>query len=205
VTDGVSAGPAPARDFDGLYKSLLARHPRDALEVLCGVRLGGQEVVLDGPTELPRQRSLQRDKVFLVRHDDRRPADVYHVEVQVKRTEDFQERMVAYWAGLALKYRRTDHRIHQVVIWPQGGGYPGSFRRDEARLDYRAVNVPEDLDPEALLAVRWPRSRSGPPKHHPTSSIASPTGSRRPSTSRRSSSRSSWVFSWEARSRTRSS
>jgi predicted transposase YdaD len=152
VTDRVPAQPAPARDFDGLYKTLLARHPRDALKLLCGARLGGQEVVLDGPTELPRQRSLQRDKVFLVRHDDSRPDDVYHVEVQVKRTDDFQERMVAYWAGLALKYGRTDHRIHQVVIWPLGGGYPGSFHRDQARLDYRAVNVPEDLDPDALLA-----------------------------------------------------
>jgi hypothetical protein len=152
VTDGVPGGSAPARDFDGLYKTLLARHPRDALQVLCGARLGGQEVILDGPTELPRQRSLQRDKVFLVRHDDSRPDDVYHVEVQVQRTDDFQERMVAYWAGLALKYGRADHRIHQVVIWPLGNGLPGSFHRDRARLDYRAVNVPDDLDPDALLA-----------------------------------------------------
>ncbi|GIE33932.1 hypothetical protein Ait01nite_069770 [Actinoplanes italicus] len=167
MTDGVTAGPAAARDFDGLYKNLLARHPRDALQVLCGARLGEREVILDGPTELPRQRSLQRDKVFLVHHDDSWPADVYHVEVQVKRTDDFQERMVAYWAGLVLKYRRTDHRIHQVVIWPLGGGYPGSFHRDQARLDYRVVNVPEDLDPAALLAgplaplALW--SRKAPP------------------------------------------
>ncbi|MEU4620151.1 hypothetical protein AB0G04_09235 [Actinoplanes sp. NPDC023801] len=151
MTDGVPAQPPPARDFDGLYKTLLERHPRDALRLLCGARLGGREVVLDGPTELPRQRSLQRDKVFLVRHHDTRPADVYHVEVQVQRTDDFQERMVAYWAGLALKYRRTDHRIHQVVIWPLGGGLPGSFHRDRVRLDYPAVNVPDDLDADALL------------------------------------------------------
>jgi hypothetical protein len=44
----------------------------------------------------------------LVRHSNGIPADVYHVEVQVQRTEDFQERMVAYWAALALKYRRAD-------------------------------------------------------------------------------------------------
>ena len=151
-TDVTSARPVAARDFDGLYKALLEAHPRDALHVLCGARLDGRAVVLDGPTEQPRQRSRQRDKVFLVRHSDGVPADIYHVEVQVQRTEDFQERMVSYWASLALKYRRTDHRIHQVVVWPLGGGYPGRFRRDQARLDYRSVNVPDDLDPGRLLA-----------------------------------------------------
>lgn len=108
-------------------------------------------MVLDGPTEQPRQRSRQRDKVFLVRRSAGVPADIYHVEVQVQRTEDFQERMVAYWAALALKYRRAEHRIHQVVVWPLGGGYPGRFRRDKATLDYRSVNVPDDLDPGILL------------------------------------------------------
>jgi hypothetical protein len=154
MTDAVPSdvAPAPARDFDGLYKALLEAHPRDALHLLCGARLDGRAVVLDGPTEQPRQRSRQRDKVFLVRHSDGVPADIYHVEVQVQRTEDFQERMVAYWAALALKYRRTDHRIHQVVLWPLGGGYPGRFHRDQARLDYRSVNVPDDLDPGSLLA-----------------------------------------------------
>ena len=157
MTDSVpsaTASPQPvaARDFDGLYKALLEAHPRDALHLLCGARLDGRAVVLDGPTEQPRQRSRQRDKVFLVRHSDGVPADIYHVEVQVQRTEDFQERMVAYWAALALKYRRTDHRIHQVAVWPLGGGYPGRFRRDQARLDYRSVNVPDDLDPGMLLA-----------------------------------------------------
>jgi hypothetical protein len=63
---------------------------------LCGARLDGRAVVLDGLTEQPRQRSRQCDKVFLVRRGDGVPADIYHVEVQVQRTEDFQERMVAY-------------------------------------------------------------------------------------------------------------
>jgi hypothetical protein len=157
MSDSVPSGvvaprPEAARDFDGLYKALLEAHPRDALHLLCGARLDGGAVVLDGPTEQPRQRSRQRDKVFLVRRGDGVPADIYHVEVQLQRTEDFQERMVAYWAALALKYRRTDHRIHQVVLWPLGGGFPGRFCRDQARLDYRSVNVPDDLDPGLLLA-----------------------------------------------------
>nr|WP_221375278.1 hypothetical protein [Actinoplanes polyasparticus] len=157
MTDSVPADvvpppSTPARDFDGLYKALLEAHPRDALHLLCGARLDGRAVVLDGPTEQPRQRSRQRDKVFLVRHNNGVPADIYHVEVQVQRTDDFQERMVAYWAALALKYRRADHRIHQVVLWPLGGGYPGRFERDQARLDYRSVSVPDDLDPGMLLA-----------------------------------------------------
>ena len=151
-SDFASERPVAARDFDGLYKALLEAHPRDALHLLCGARLDGRAVVLDGPTEQPRQRSRQRDKVFLVRHSAGVPADIYHVEVQVQRTDDFQERMVAYWAALALKYRRTDHRIHQVVLWPLGGGYPGRFSRDRVRLDYRSVNVPDDLDPGMLLA-----------------------------------------------------
>jgi hypothetical protein len=150
-SDVASARQVAARDFDGLYKALLEAHPREALHLLCGARLEGLAVVLDGPTEQPRQRSRQRDKVFLVRHSEGVPADIYHIEVQVQRTEDFQERMVAYWAALALKYRRTDHRIHQVVVWPLGGGYPGRFRRDRARLDYRSINVPEDLDAGILL------------------------------------------------------
>jgi hypothetical protein len=151
-TDVTAPRSAVPRDFDGLYKALLEAHPRDALRLLCGARLEGRAVVLDGPTEQPRQRSRLRDKVFLVQHSDDVAADVYHVEVQVQRTEDFQERMVSYWAALALKYRRADHRIHQVVVWPLGGGYPGRFRRDQARLDYRSVNVPDDLDPGTLLA-----------------------------------------------------
>ncbi|MDT5041761.1 MAG: hypothetical protein QOE51_2746 [Actinoplanes sp.] len=151
-SDIASPRPVPARDFDGLYKALLEAHPRDALHLLCGARLDGRAVVLDGPTEQPRQRSRQRDKVFLVRHSDGVPADIYHVEIQVQRTDDFQERMVAYWAALALKYRRSDHRIHQVVVWPLGGGYPGRFSRDQVRLDYRSVNVPDDLDSGMLLA-----------------------------------------------------
>jgi hypothetical protein len=134
-----------------LYKALLEAHPREALHLLCGARLDGRAVVLDGPTEQPRQRSRQRDKVFVVRRAEGAPADIYHFEVQLQRTEDFQERMVSYWASLALKYRRAEHRIHQVVVWPLGGGYPGRFRRDQVRLDYRSVNVPDDLDPGMLL------------------------------------------------------
>lgn len=152
MTDGVLSGAGGARDFDGLYKALLEAHPHDALRLLCGARLDDGEVVLDGPTEQPRQRSRLRDKVFLVRRSDGVPTDVYHVEVQVQRAEGFQERMVSYWASLAIKYRRADHRIHQVVVWPLGGGYGGRFCRDRVRLDYRSVDVPEDLDPGVLLA-----------------------------------------------------
>jgi hypothetical protein len=200
MTDDVSsdiASPEPARDFDGLYKALLEAHPRDALHLLCGARLDGQAVVLDGPTEQPRQRSRQRDKVFLVRHSDGVPADIYHFEVQVKRTVDFQERMVAYWASLALKYGRSDHRIHQVVLWPLGGGFPGRFRRDQAQLDYRSVNVPDDLDPARSWPAPWRRSRCGPRNHRPTSRNGSPIGSPQPARSRSNWSRSSWVCSWE--------
>jgi len=58
VTDSVpsdvaSARPVPARDFDGLYKALSEAHPRDALHLLCGARLDGRAVILDGPT-VPR-------------------------------------------------------------------------------------------------------------------------------------------------------
>ncbi|GAB2578665.1 hypothetical protein Aab01nite_09120 [Paractinoplanes abujensis] len=145
------SNPTTARDFDGLYKALLEAHPRDALRQLCGARLVESDSVVDGPTELPRQRNRQSDKTFLVRHADGRPTDVYHFEFQVQRTEDFQERMVYYWACMALKYRRADHRIHQFVLWPLGGGFSGRFRRDRAQLDYRSVNVPDDLDPATLL------------------------------------------------------
>lgn len=156
MTDGVSADVASsrpvARDFDGLYKALLEAHPRDAVRLLCGARLEGEAVILDGPTEQPRQRSRQCDKVFVVPRGEGVPTDIYHFEVQVQRTEDFQERMVSYWASLALKYRRADHRIHQVVVWPLGGGFPGRFSRDQVRMVYRSVNVPDDLDPGMLLA-----------------------------------------------------
>jgi predicted transposase YdaD len=153
MTNSAPSSPqqAPARDFDGLYKALLEANPREALHLLCGARLDGQEVILDGPTEQPRQRNRQCDRVFLVPRGDGVLVDVYHVEVQVQRTEDFQERMVSYWASLAIKYRRTQHRIHQIAVWPLGGGYSGRFRRDQVRLDYRSVNVPDDLDPGTLL------------------------------------------------------
>ncbi|NMO51102.1 hypothetical protein HH310_07865 [Actinoplanes sp. TBRC 11911] len=149
--DAADARQVP-RDFDGLYKALLETYPRDALSLLCGARLNGREAIVDGPTEQPRQRSRQCDKVFLVHHLNRGPTDVYHIEIQLKRTEDFQERMVAYWASLALKYRRLAYCIHQVVLWPLGGGLPGRFIRDQAQLEYRSINVPDDLDPATLLA-----------------------------------------------------
>jgi len=64
--------------------------------------------------------------------------------------------MVSYWASLATRYRRATHRIHQVVLWPEGGGYPGRFERDQERLDYHAVNIPDDIDPDTLLASTTP-------------------------------------------------
>ena len=192
--------PRPAaRDFDGLYKALLDSHPREALTLLCGARLDGREVILEGPTEQPRQRSRQADKVFLVPNGDGVPADVYHVEIQVKRTEDFQERMVSYWASLALKYRRADHRIHQIVLWPQGGGYPGHFRRDHARLDYHAVNVPDAWIPTRYWPARWPRWPCGPASLRRIWWTASPNGSPKSITTRKSWYRSIWVCSWEVR------
>ncbi|WIN00482.1 hypothetical protein ACTOB_004191 [Actinoplanes oblitus] len=107
-------------------------------------------MIVDGPTEQVRLRSLHRDKVFVVSGPDG-TVDVHHIEVQVKRTHDFQVRMVAYWAGLASRYEEPHHRIHQTVVWPAGGGYPGSFQRDHLRLEYHSVNVPDDLDPDTLL------------------------------------------------------
>ncbi|SNY36808.1 hypothetical protein [Paractinoplanes atraurantiacus] len=40
-----------------------------------------------------------------------------------------------------------------MVLWPLGGGYPGRFVRDQARLDYLPVDVPGDLDPGMVLAT----------------------------------------------------
>jgi hypothetical protein len=140
------------RDYDGLYKALLDGHPQVALRLLCKVEVDDRAVIVDGPTEQVRQRSMQRDRVFVVSRQDG-TVDIHHIEVQVKRTDDFQVRMVAYWSGLAGKYDEPKHRIHQTVVWPVGGGYPGSFRRDRLHLEYHSVNVPDDLDPEALLTT----------------------------------------------------
>jgi hypothetical protein len=157
VPSGVaSARPAPPRDFDGIFKALLDAHPRDALRLLCGATLRDGDVITAEPTEQPRHRNRQCDKVVTIRHDDGTPTDVYQVEIQLKRTEDFQERMVSYWASLATRYRRATHRIHQVVLWPEGDGYPGRFERDQERLDYHAVNIPDDFDPDTLLASTAP-------------------------------------------------
>lgn len=60
--------------------------------------------------------------------------------------------MVAYWWELAGRYRVSGHRIHQIVLWPLGNGYPGRFERDGERLIYRSINIPHDLDPGMLLA-----------------------------------------------------
>jgi len=147
-------GDAPSgenvRDYDGLYKSLLGAHAQDALRLLCKAEVEDRAVIVDGPTEQVRQRSMQRDRVFVVSRQDG-TVDVHHIEVQVKKTDDFQVRMVAYWSGLAGKYDEPKHRIHQTVVWPVGGGYPGSFQRDRLRLEYHSVNVPDDLDPDELL------------------------------------------------------
>ena len=157
VPSGVaSARPAPPRDFDGIFKALLDAHPRDALQLLCGASLRDGDVITAEPAEQSRQRNRQCDKVVTIRHNDGTPTDVYQVEIQLKRTEDFQERMVSYWASLATRYRRATHRIHQVVLWPEGGGYPGRFERDQERLDYHAVNIPDDIDPDTLLASTAP-------------------------------------------------
>ena len=147
-----SSEPVAARDFDGLYKALLEAHPRDALNLFFGAGLDERAVILEQPTELPRPRSRLSDKVWMVPRDEGMPADVYHVEIQVQRTGDFQERMVYYWSTLALKYSRGEHRIHQLALWPLGGGFPGLFSRDQARLEYLSINVPDDLDPVMLLA-----------------------------------------------------
>ncbi|MFF5076163.1 hypothetical protein ACFY36_03870 [Actinoplanes sp. NPDC000266] len=159
--------PAPSRDYDGPYKALLSAYPREALQLLCGARLDDGDVVVELPTEVPRQRSLQCDRVFAIQRASDGSADVYHVEIQLKRTVDFQERMLAYFAGLALKHRPSTHRIHQVVFWPRGGGYPGRFTRDRVRLDYLSVDVTGDLDPGMLLTSALAplalASRNAPP------------------------------------------
>ncbi|WP_212846982.1 hypothetical protein [Actinoplanes ianthinogenes] len=150
---GTSRVPRPReaiRDYDGLFKALLEANPKDTLRLLCGVEVDEAVVIVDGPTEINRKRSMHMDKVFAALATDG-IVDIHHIEVQVQRTADFQVRMVGYWVGLADKYDESKHRIHQTVIWPDGGGYPGSFQRDCLSLDYRVVNVPEDLDPEEVL------------------------------------------------------
>ena len=163
-TDTEAGDARRPRDFDGLFKSLLEAHPEDALRVLCGADLDGAEVVLEGPTEQQRHLTRSMDKVFIARRNedeqDRaakaglpiRPHEVYHFEVQVKRASGFEERMVGYWSALAIRYNRKRHRIHQFAIWPLGGGYAGTFRRDGLTLNYQPLNLPDGLDPEQLLS-----------------------------------------------------
>jgi hypothetical protein len=76
------------------------------------------DVITVEPTEQLRQRNRQCDRVVALRHGEGTVTDLYQIEIQLKRTEDFQERMVSYWATLATRYRRAAHRIHQVVLWP---------------------------------------------------------------------------------------
>ncbi len=147
-----AVGSARPRDLGGLFKWLLEAHPRDALRLLCGARLDGAGVIHDEPPEPLEQHDRQCSGAFLVLRGDGVPTDVYHIVVQVERTEGFQEWMVTCWSSLALKYSRSGHRIHQVVLWPLGNGYPGRFRRDRSRLEYRSVSVPDDPDPGMLLA-----------------------------------------------------
>jgi hypothetical protein len=148
---------APARDFDGLFKSLMEAHPEDTLRVLFGADLTGREPVVEGPTEQQRRLTRNKDKVFVVRANEEGDAatlhDVYHIEIQIDRTADFEERMVSYWSSIALRYDRQRHRIHQLVLWPLGGGYSGYFQRDRLRLRYESVNVPDDLDPDQVLST----------------------------------------------------
>lgn len=74
-----SARSAPPRDFDGIFKALLDAHPRDALQLLCGATLRDGDVITPEPTEQPRQRNRQCDKVVTIRHEDGTPTDVYQV------------------------------------------------------------------------------------------------------------------------------
>ncbi|GIE06250.1 hypothetical protein [Paractinoplanes durhamensis] len=121
-------------------------------------------MVLEGPTEQQRHLTRNKDKVFLVRREEkhqkrardggkRNPLhDVYHIEIQVEKVEGFEERMVTYWGSMAQKYKASEYRIHQFALWPLGNGYPGHFQRDRLALQYQSVSVPDDLDPEELLA-----------------------------------------------------
>jgi hypothetical protein len=144
-------GSRENNDYDGLFKALLEAHPAETLHLLCGAEVPGDVEPLDGPTEQPRQRSRQKDKVFLVPARNGNDAEVYLIEIQVKKTPDFEERLVSYWASAALKYPKATHRIRQVVIWPLGNGYEGSFERDELTLQYRSVDLTTDLEPESIL------------------------------------------------------
>ena len=143
--------PTKNNDYDGVFKALIEEYPADFLRLVCNADIPDGVATLDGPTEQPKQRSRQKDKVVLVPAGGGRRAQVYLLEIQVKRTADFEERMVSYWASAALKYPRHTHEIHQVAIWPRGNGYDVPFERDGQTLRYLRVNVPDDLDTEAVL------------------------------------------------------
>ncbi|GAA0575008.1 hypothetical protein GCM10010172_69570 [Paractinoplanes ferrugineus] len=157
TVDEAPGGSAPARDYDGLFKSLMEAHPEDTLRVLFGVELDGRHPVIEGPTEQQRHLTRNRDKVFVVYREAEEglPAplhDLYHVEVQVERTRDFPTRMAAYFCSLALKYDESRYRIHQLALWPLGGGCSGYFRRGRMHHAYDSVSLPDDLDADRLLA-----------------------------------------------------
>lgn len=154
----------PAPDYDGLFKSLMEAYPEDTLRVLFGVELDGRHPVLDGPTEQQRHLTRSVDKVFVLHRspeerqraeDAGRPIplhDVYHLEVQIKRSRDFPARMATYFCSLALKYDESQYRIHQLALWPKGGGCAGRFRRGRMSHEYDSVSLPEDLNSDQLLA-----------------------------------------------------
>jgi hypothetical protein len=60
--------------------------------------------------------------------------------------------MATYFCSLALKYDETQYRIHQLALWPKGGGCAGRFRRGRMSHEYDSVSLPEDLDSDQLLA-----------------------------------------------------
>jgi len=62
------------RKFEIPFKALLDAHPRDTLQILCGAALRDGDVITAEPTEQPRQRNRQCDKVVTIRHDDGTPA-----------------------------------------------------------------------------------------------------------------------------------
>ncbi|GIF17495.1 hypothetical protein BJ973_009540 [Actinoplanes tereljensis] len=107
-TDTPPSGKAQARDYDGLFKTVLEANPADTVRIFFGLETDGREVVLEGPTEQQRHLTRSRDKTYILRRDeeeqDRAEKDglpvpmheVCHIEIQVERVAGFQERMVSY-------------------------------------------------------------------------------------------------------------
>ena len=208
MTDGVSSDiassqPVAARDFDGLYKALLEAHPRDALRLLCGARLDGRAVVLDGPTEQPRQRSRQRDKVFLVRHGEGVPAIFIMSRF---RSSGLRISRSGWWLTGRPWRSSTGVRIIESGRW-WSGRWVEVFRAvsvvtrlglTTGRSTYRMIWMLA-----GFWRARWRRWRCGRRSRRLISWSGLPIGSRRLVRSRSSWSRSSWVCSWEVRWRPR--